>query len=61
MVTPYVVERLKPLRALDRDDFGDEPSSPRRPPYDRAAQREMVRRSLDFETHCNVYYRKAKP
>lgn len=55
------MERLKPLRAPVRDDFADEPRAPRRPPYNRAAMREAVRRSLDYELHPNVYYRKAKP
>jgi hypothetical protein len=61
MVTPQVVENLKTLSARDRDDFADEPRTPRRPPYNRAAMREMIRKSLDYETHCNVYYRKVKP
>jgi hypothetical protein len=55
MSTPKVTEVLLPTARTERDDFADEPSRrPRMAPYDRAAERAMIRASLmatDLHTH----------
>lgn len=57
MVTPTVREIPRERTIVERDTFADERDSNRRPRerYNRAAQREMIRRSLDFETTRDVY------
>lgn len=58
MSTPTVTEIRLPSARVERDDFADEPvRRPRRLPYDRAAEREMIRRSLDLELHTHAYDR----
>ena len=55
MSTPRVTEIPARRAVVEHDDFADEPvRSPRRPPYDRAAMRRMIQRSL-LETHLDVY------
>jgi len=62
MIDPRVTEVPLPHARQERDDFADEPvRKPRREPYRRASQREMVRASL-LELHREVYpIRRAKP
>jgi hypothetical protein len=57
--TPTVTE-IRPVHvAVERDDFADELRSPRRPPYDRAAEREMIRASLNVYLHTHAYDRES--
>jgi hypothetical protein len=57
--TPRVTE-IRPARTAPvRDDFADEPARrPRMAPYDRAAERAMIRASLAAaELHTHAYDR----
>lgn len=62
MSTPRVIE-IRPVRAdSGRDDFADEPARrPRMAPYDRAAERAMIRASLAAaELHTHAYDRETR-
>jgi hypothetical protein len=54
--TPRVTEIPGRRPRIERDDFADEPTRrPRMAPYDRAAERAMIRASLlaiDMHTHA---------
>lgn len=56
MSTPRVSEICRMPAPTVRDDFADEPArQPRMTPYDRAAERAMIRASLmvtDLHTHA---------
>jgi hypothetical protein len=56
MLTPRVNEVLTDRMRPSRDDFADDTDSrrPRRPPYRRATQRELVRAAVLFELHPDV-------
>jgi hypothetical protein len=57
--TPRVTEIHVVATAVQRDDFADEPARrPRMAPYDRAAERAMIRASLAAaELHTHAYDR----
>lgn len=70
MTTATVTETTRELAHTERDDFADEPRhrhgenaeeaerhprQPRRRPYHRASQRELVRASLDLHLHTDHY------
>jgi hypothetical protein len=58
MTTPTVTETPRALAHTERDDFADEPMRrPRREPYRRASQRELVRQSLIGDMHTHAYDR----
>lgn len=59
MSTPKVTEVPLPSARTERDDFADEPArAPRMAPYDRAAERAMIRASLmALELHTHAYDR----
>jgi hypothetical protein len=56
MLTPRVNEVPIGRERQTRDDFSDEfeVRAPRRPPYRRATQRELVRAAVMFELHPDV-------
>jgi hypothetical protein len=61
VLTPHTFEQALPLAATERDDFADpELRRPRRPPYNRAAQREAIRASLLADLHTHAYDRETK-
>jgi hypothetical protein len=57
MLTPRVTEVQTDRMRPSRDDFADDADSrkPRRPPYRRATQRELVRAAVLGELHPDVY------
>ena len=60
MSTPRVTEITRRPTRVEHDDFADEPvRTPRRPPYNRAAMRRAIQRSL-LETHLDVYPNRSK-
>ena len=61
MVTPHVQEVTQPRQPIGADDFArDEVRSPRRPPYNRAAQRRMVLLALATEGRFDDYHGDSK-
>lgn len=61
MSTPRVTEITTHRAATERDGFADEPARrPRMAPYDRAAERAMIRASLlSIDMHTRTYDREA--
>jgi hypothetical protein len=62
MTRPTVTEITTQRARVDHDDFGDEPArTPRRPPYNRAAIRAAIQRSLDYDfSQHDVYPNRSK-